>query len=112
MERFGVDRAFSGTRILASMIEQEIDFQGLRIVHRIKNSDHVLIEFVLSEKSDACEKSMVQYKFVHGARVVVMAGEDGETITPTGETVMHAGNQIMMVCAKKDIEQIWKEMVQ
>ena len=112
MERFGVDRAFSGTQILASMIEQEIDFQGLRIVHRIKNSDHVLIEFVLSANSDACEKSMMEYKFVHGARVVVMAGENGETITPVGDTVMHAGNQIMMVCAKKDIEQIWKAMVQ
>lgn len=111
MEHFGADRAFSETEILASMIEQEIDFQGLRIVHRIKNSDHVLIEFVLSDKSDACEKTLMDYKFVHDARVVVMAGDDGETITPVGSTVMHAGNQIMMVCAKKDIEQIWKAMV-
>lgn len=111
MEHFGIDRAFSETEILASMIEQEIDFEGLRIVHRIQNSDHVLIEFVLSENSDAVGKSMMQYKFVHDARVVVMAGENGETITPTGETVMHAGNQIMMVCAKKDIESIWKAMV-
>ena len=112
MEHFGINRAFSGTQILASMIEQEIDFEGLRIVHRIKNSDHVLIEFVLSKNSDACEKSMMQYKFIHGARVVVMAGEDGGTITPVGDTVMHAGNQIMMVCSKKDIEAIWKAMVQ
>ena len=112
MEHFGVDRAFSGTQILASMIEQEIDFEGLRIVHRIKNSDHVLIEFVLSENSDACDKSMIQYKFIHGSRVVVMAGADGDTITPVGDTVMHAGDQIMMVCRKKDIEAIWKAMVQ
>ena len=112
MEHFGIDRAFSGTQILASMIEQEIDFQGLRIVHRIKNSDHVLIEFVLSEKSDACGKSMIEYKFIHNSRVVVMAGDDGGTITPVGSTVMHAGDQIMMVCAKKDIEAIWKAMVQ
>lgn len=112
MEHFGVDRAYSGTQILASMIEQEIDFEGLRIVHRIKNSDHVLIEFVLSANSDACEKSMIQYKFIHGSRVVVMAGADGGTITPVGDTVMHAGDQIMMVCRKKDIEAIWKAMVQ
>ena len=111
MEHFGIDRAFSGTQILASMIEQEIDFEGLRIVHRIKNSNHVLIEFVLSEKSDACGKSMIEYKFIHGSRVVVMAGQDGGTITPVGSTVMHAGDQIMMVCAQKDIEAIWKAMV-
>ena len=111
MERFGVDRAFSGTQILASMIEQEIDFEGLRIVHRIKNSNHVLIEFALSDKSDACGKSMIDYKFIHGSRVVVMAGPDGGTITPVGSTVMHAGDQIMMVCDRKDIEAIWKAMV-
>ena len=112
MEHVGVDRAFSGTQILASMIEQEIDFEGLRIVHRIKNSDHVLIEFVLSGNSDACGKSMMEYKFIHGSRVVVMAGDDGNTITPVGDTVMHAGDQMMMVCSKKDIEAIWKAMVQ
>lgn len=111
MEHFGIDRAFSGTQILASMIEQEIDFEGLRIVHRIKNSNHVLIEFVLSDKSDACGKSMIEYKFIHGSRVVVMAGADGGTITPIGSTVMNAGDQIMMVCDKRDIEAIWKAMV-
>ncbi|MBO4474332.1 MAG: NAD-binding protein [Clostridiales bacterium] len=111
MEHFGVDYAFSETQILAHLIEQEIDYEGLRIVHHIKNSDHVLIEFTLSEKSDACGKSMAEYKFVHDSRVVVLASEDGETVTPVGTTVMHAGSQIMMVCAQKDIEQIWKEMV-
>lgn len=111
MEHFGVDHAFSETQILAQMIEQEIDYQGLRIVHRIKNSDHVLVEFNLSEHSDACGKSMAEYKFVHDSRVVVMASEDGETITPVGSTVMTAGAQIMMVCSQKDIDHIWKAMV-
>ena len=111
MEHFGVDHAFSETQILARMIEQEIDYRGLRIVHRIKNSDHVLIEFVLSEKSAACGKTMAEYKFVHDSRVVVLASKDGQTVTPIGSTMMEAGCQLMMVCAQKDIQQIWKEMV-
>ena len=111
MERFGIDYAFSETQILAHLIEQEIDYQGLRIVHRIKNSDRVLVEFILSENSDACGKTLAEYKFVHDARVVVMADEDGKTITPVGDSIMLAGAQIMMVCAHKDIEQIWKAMV-
>ncbi len=111
MEHFGVDHAFSETQILAQMIEQEVDYRGLRIVHRIKNSDHVLIEFTLSPDSKACGKNMMEYKFVHDSRVVVIASKDGETVTPVGTTVMEAGCQIMMVCATKDIEQIWKAMV-
>ncbi len=111
MEHFGINYAFSETQILAHLIEQEIDYEGLRIVHRIKNSDRVLVEFILSEHSDACGKTLSEYKFVRDARVVVMADENGETITPVGDSVMHAGAQIMMVCAHKDIEQIWKAMV-
>lgn len=111
MEHFGVDHAFSETEILAQMIEQEIDYRGLRIVHRIQNSDHVLVEFVLSANSKACGKSMMEYKFIHDSRVVVIATKDGQTITPVGSTVMEAGSQIMMVCAQKDIEAIWKAMV-
>ena len=112
IESFGVDHAFSETQILAHLIEQEIDYSGLRIVHRIQNSDHVLIEFVLSDKADACGKSLAEYKFIHDSRVVVMATKDGETITPVGSTVMEAGSQIMMVCSVKDIHPIWKAMVQ
>ncbi|MBO4926865.1 MAG: NAD-binding protein [Clostridiales bacterium] len=111
MEHFGVDYAFSETQILAQMIEQEIDYEGLRIVHRIKNSDHVIIEFTLSEKSNACGKALQEYKFVHDSRVVVMATPEGETLPAIGSSVMNAGCQVMMVCAEKDIEQIWKEMV-
>lgn len=111
MERFGVDKSYSGTKILAEMIEQEIDYQGLRIVHKLQKSDYLLIEFNLSSKSKACEKSLADYTFVNGAKVVVITTIDGMMITPRGDTVMHAGELMVLVCAKKSIEQIWKEMV-
>jgi len=111
MEKFGVDKSFSGTKVLAEMIEQEIDYLGLRIVHTIANSDRVLIEFNLSPSSKAVGKTLLEYDFITGARVVVVTDADGNVITPEGSTVMHAGEQFMMVCSKKSIEAIWKEMV-
>ena len=111
MERFGVDKSFCGTKVLAEMIEQEIDYLGLRIVHEIGNSDRVLIEFHLSPLSKACEKNLLDYTFIAGSRVVVITTKDGGVITPDGNTVMHAGDLIMMVCAKKSMEAVWKEMV-
>jgi len=111
MERFGVDRSFCGTKVLAEMIEQEIDYLGLRIVHEIKNSDRVLIEFQLSGHSKACTKNLLEYNFIAGSRVVVITTNEGDVITPDGTTIMHEGDLIMMVCARKSIEAVWKEMV-
>jgi len=111
MEKFGVDKSFSGTKVLAEMIEQEIDYLGLRIVHEIDNSDRVLIEFRLSALSRACEKNLLDYEFVEGSRVVVITTHDGLVITPDGTTVMHAGDLVMMVSTKNSLEAIWKVMV-
>ena len=43
--------------------------------------------------------------------MVVITKESGEVITPDGATVMNAGDTIMMVCSKKSLETIWKDMV-
>ena len=69
MNRFGVDRVYSGTKILAEMIEQEIEFSGIHIVHEIQNSDRVLCEFILSPHSAACEKTLLEYDFVKDVQI-------------------------------------------
>ena len=111
LERFGVDKAFSGTKVLAEMIEQEVDYLGLRIVHKIDNSDRVLVEFRLSPSSLACGKNLKEHEFINESRVVVITTKEGDVITPVGETIMHAGELMMMVCSRKNVESIWKEMV-
>ena len=111
MGLFGVDKVFSGTKLLAEMIEQEIAYSGLRIVHGIENSDRVLCEFVLSPHSDACDKTLIEYDFVKDSRVVLITTQKGDVVTPVGSTVMHAEDTMMMVCPRKRLEAIWKGMV-
>ncbi len=111
MEKFGVDKSFSGTKVLAEMIEQEIDYHGLTILRHIKNSNHVLIEFELSPGSKAAGKTLAEYSFVNGSRVVIITYTDGRVIMPAGSTKMRAGDRMMMVCSHASVEDIWKEMV-
>lgn len=109
---FGVDKSFCGTDIIVNLVENEIQFEGMKIASRIENSNYVIIEFKLSPKSNACEKTLIDYKFIKDSKVVVITSSDGKTITPQGNTVMHAGDDILMVAQEKHIAEIWKAMVE
>lgn len=108
---FGVDKHFCGTDIIVNLVENEIEFKGMKIVTSFDNTDHVIVEFNLSSNSEACEKKLSEYKFVKDAKVVVITSSDGKTITPQGDTVMHANDNILMVCRRRHIKDIWEEMV-
>ncbi len=110
-EYFGVDKSFCGTDIIVDLVENEIEYEGMKIASRIDNTDYVIIEFKLSPKSSACEKTLMEYKFIKDSKVVVITSTDGKTNTPQGNTVMHAGDDMLMVCREKYLEDIWKEMV-
>ena len=108
---FGVDKHVCGTDIIVDLVDNEIEFKGMRIVTRIENTDHVIVEFNLNPNSDACDKRLMDYKFVKDAKIVVLTSSDGKTITPQGDTVMHAGDDILMVCRRRYIEDVWEAMV-
>lgn len=108
---FGVDKHFCGTDVFVDLVENEIEFEGMRIVTKIENSDHVIVEFKLSVKSTACFTTLAQYNFVKDSKVVVITSSDGNTITPQGDTIMYPGDDILMVCPKSALEDVWKVMV-
>lgn len=111
-ELFGVDKSFCGTDIIVDLVENEIEFEGMKIASRLEGTDYVIIEFKLSPKSDACEKTLMEYKFIKDAKVVLITNSKGEASTPQGNTVMHAGDCMLMVCHEKNLEEIWESMVE
>lgn len=108
---FGVDKFFCGTSVFVDLVENEIELEGLRVVVRIENSDHVIVQFELSPKSKACGQKLMDFKFIKDSKVVVITSEEKGTFTPNGETVMNAGDNMLMVCHKDNVEAVWKAMV-
>ena len=108
---FGVDKHFCGTDIIVDLVDNEIEFKGMRIVTKIEGTDHVIVEFKLSPTSPACDKKLMDFKFVKDAKVVVITSSDGQAMTPQGDTIMHAGDDMLMVCTKRRIEDLWEAMV-
>jgi len=111
VELFGVDQYFCSTSVFVDLIENEIYLEGLRVSKKIKNSKYCIINFVLSDKSDAAGKKIMEYKFIKDSKIVAIDPKDGPTFTPDGNTVMNAGDELYMVCQEKYLEQIWKVMV-
>lgn len=109
--RLGVDKVYSSTQILADIIEQEIDYDGMRVVFSIEKTSKAIIEFALSPKSNACNKTLIEYDFPGTSKIVMVTRPDGTVEMPRGDLVMKAGDTILLVCDEKEYDNIWKVMV-
>jgi trk system potassium uptake protein len=107
----GIDRVYSGTQILADIIEQEIDYSGMRVVFKIEKTTKRIIEFMLSPKSAANGKTLQQFTFPGNSIVVMITREDGSAESPRGDLVMHAGDMMLMNCDISEFDSIWRQMV-
>ncbi|HPE27963.1 MAG TPA: TrkA family potassium uptake protein [Saccharofermentans sp.] len=108
---FGVDRHYCSTNMFVDLVDNEIEYEGMRIVTRLNSTSHIIVEFKLSEYSSACGKTLAEYKFVKDSKVVIITTSEGKIITPQGDTIMNANDVILLVCPNSAIESVWKEMV-
>jgi len=106
-----VDRVYSGTQILADIIEQEIEYIGLRVVFSIENTTKSIVEFKLSPRSAANDKTLQEYTFPGSCNVVMLTRSEGQVEMPRGDLIMKAGDIMLLACDEKDYEAIWKQMV-
>lgn len=109
--RLGVDKPFSSTQILANVIEQEIEFVGMRVAFKIDETTKAIIEFSLSPKSTAVNKTLKEYAFPGDGKIVLITRNNNEIIMPQGDIFMKAEDKILMVCDEKHYDVIWRIMV-
>ena len=109
--RMGVDKVYSSTQILADIIEQEVDFEGMRIALKIERTNKSIIEFTLSPRSPACGKNLEEYDFPGESKIVLITRPDGTVESPRGNLVMQAGDTILMISDEDEFASVWKTMV-
>ena len=109
--RLGIDKVYSSTQILADIIEQEIDYIGMRSVFSIEKTSKSIVEFKLSPRSSANGRTLQQHNFPGTSKVVLITREDGTVEIPRGDLFMHAGDTMLLICDEKEYDIIWKTMV-
>ncbi|NJD02382.1 MAG: TrkA family potassium uptake protein [Ruminiclostridium sp.] len=100
-EKLGVDIAVSSTSIIADLIEQEVDYSGMKTLIKLKDGKIVLSEIIISPGSQVCDKSLKDLSIPRDC-ILVSVIRDEEVIIPNGFTVLKAGDFIVTVSSQED----------
>lgn len=100
-ERLGVDMAVSSTSIIADLIEQEVDYSGMKTLMKLKSGKIVLSEILITEESPVCNKSLKDIDIPRDC-ILVSVIRDEEVVIPNGYTVLHPGDYIIAVSSQDD----------
>lgn len=99
-QKLGVDLAVSSTSMIAEMIEQEIDYTGVKTLIKLRKGNLVLTEIVIAKKSPSCNKKIRDIDLP--PEVVIMSVIRGETTyIPNGHTVLREDDTIFVICKQE-----------
>jgi len=100
-QQLGVDIAVSSTSVIADLIEQEVDYAGLKTLMRLKNDKIVLSEIYISKDSPVCDKVLKDINLPNGC-ILISVIRDEEVIIPNGLTILHEGDYIIAVSSAEN----------
>ncbi len=104
-QKLGVDIAVSSTSIIADLIEQEIDYTGIKTLMKLKSGKLVLSEIRITDKSPVCNKSLKDINIPRDC-VLISVIRDEEVIIPNGFTILKVGDYIISVSNKDDQQEL------
>lgn len=99
-KKLGVNNVISSTYSVAKLIEQATTLENL--VNTLSSEDEAfsISEVILQESSIICEKPLKQIKLPEQARITCVIRK-GKMIIPTGQTVLRAGDKVLLLSAKE-----------
>ncbi len=104
-ERLGVDFAVSSTSIIADLIEQEIDYSGMKTLMKLKSGKLVLSEIMISKNSPVYNKALKDIDIPMDCIIISVIREE-EVIIPNGYTVIKESDYIITVSTKEDQQEL------
>ncbi len=104
-KKLGVDIAVSSTSMIAELIEQEIDYIGIKTLIKLKNGKITLNEIELHENSIACGKKLMDLKLPSNSLLISIIRDD-DVFIPNGQTVLQKGDYIIAASSNEDQERL------
>ncbi|WP_027628390.1 NAD-binding protein [Ruminiclostridium cellobioparum] len=93
-EKLGVDIAVSSTSIIADLIEQEVDYSGVRTLMKLKGGKITLSELVITPESGVINKKLKDLNIPKDF-ILISVIRDDAVIIPNGDTMLSEGDYII-----------------
>lgn len=104
-QKFGVDIALSSTSIIAELIEQEIDYSGIKTLMKLKSGKLVISEIIITKNSPVVNKCLKDINIPKNYILMsVIRGE--EVIIPNGLTVLKENDYLISVTSREDQQEL------
>lgn len=104
-EKLGVDFCVSSTSIIADLIEQEVDYMGMKTLLKMKNGRITLSEILIDENSPVRNKSIKDINVPKDC-ILISVIRDEEVVIPNGFTVLQKGDYIIAVSSQEDQQEL------
>lgn len=104
-QKLGVDIAVSSTSVIAELIEQEIDYSGIKTLMKLRSGKLVLSEIKISDKSPVCNKSLKDINLPKDCILISVIRGD-EVVIPNGFTELKEEDYIISVSSKEDQQEL------
>lgn len=100
-EKLGVDIAVSSTSIIADLIEQEVDYSGMKTLMKLKGGKIVLSEIMINQTSPVVNKKLKDIEIPKDCIIIsIIRGE--EVIIPNGYTTLNVEDYVIAVSDEDD----------
>jgi trk system potassium uptake protein TrkA len=97
-QSWGVDVAVSPPQLLTGLVEEAVTVGDLVRLLRLEQGKVALLELTLAEGSPADGKTIGELKMPPDCSLVAIV-RDRHVITPTSETPLHAGDEVLALAA-------------
>lgn len=107
--RLGVTVAFSATKIIASLIEEQTGFEDMTNLLPLAGGRVRLIELILHDDAPAVGKTLRDLGLPDGTLIASVLRR-GSTIVPSGTTVLAPGDEIVVVSQPEDLGRALRQL--
>jgi trk system potassium uptake protein TrkA len=101
-----VDITVSATSAIMAHIEQELPTHHLSVLVKLKGSGLELVEVRIPEDSRIVDQPVRTIRLPYQSMIVLVVGEDGLPKVPSGETVIHSGDEVVAVTLHESEEEL------
>lgn len=106
-QAIGVDSMISSASRIADVIEQELGWTNIDSILATKTDNARIRQFIVDAGSSAAGKEVFKLKFPSGS-IMVVAVRGSHAYIPNGAFHLEAGDEVMVMAAQKDFEEIEK----